>query len=283
MRDIESRNQYLKVGVMMNERSLRNEIGFWSGIIFGAASFISLLLDHWVVASYLVLLCSFMVLGYLAYRYRKERQAYRQLLSAFRHIHQLPHDLRDTLASATLLKTYSQQEAHEDLLTSSTIKVLDASANLFTRIIGIPCYANLMMPDSANSEKLIPVLWSTNTSPDRRTKKPVTEIPIGYGVAGRAFSELQVKITNDINHSDFVRVPGKETVSYKSVISCPYQVNGTTAGVVNIDCEVKDAFKPEEVQLLVQAMTDTLALVIQLLEGIREIRLEKNILDEKNK
>ena len=33
---------------------------------------------------------------------------------------------------------------------------------------------------------------------------------------------------------------------------------------MNIDCEAKDAFKPEEVKLLVQAAADTLALVIQL-------------------
>lgn len=259
----------------MNERSLRNEIGFWLSIIFGFASFISLLLDHWVIASCLVLGGCLLVLGYLASRFLKERQDYRRLLSAFRHVHQLPHELRDLLVMKTLSEAHRQPEVYDDLLTSSATKVLDASTNLFTRIIGVPCYANLMMPDSTNPEKLIPVLWSTNTPPDRRTKTPITEIPINLGVAGRAFFELQVKIVNDIeNHSNFVHVPGKEAVPYKSVISCPYQVNGTPAGVVNIDCEAKDAFKPEEVKLLVQAAADTLALVMQLLEGIREMRLE---------
>ena len=271
----------------MNERSLRNEIGFWFGIFSGIASFISLLLNYWVVASYLVHGCSLMVLGYLAFQFLKERKAYRRLLSAFRHVHQLPHDLRDILITETLAKTYHEPETHENLLAASAFKVLDVSANLFTRIIGIPCYANLMIQNPENPANLMSVLWSPNTPPDRRTRKPITEIPIGYGVAGRAFSELQVKIINDIeNHSDFLTIPGKETVSYKSVISCPYQVNGITAGVVNIDCENKDAFKPEEIKLLVQAAADTLALVIQLFDykGVLEeytLNLE-NRLDEQN-
>lgn len=266
----------------MNERSLRNEVGFWLGIIFGMASFLSLLLDHWVVASSLVLGCSLMVLGYLASRFLKERQAYRRLLSALRHVHQLPHELRDILVSETLSETYRQPETHEYLLASSAIKVLDVSVDLFNRIVGVPCYANLMVKHPEKPEKLISVLWSGNTPPDRRTKTPVTEIPIGYGVAGRAFSELQVKIVNDIeNHPDFLSVPGKETVDYKSVISCPYQVNGITAGVVNIDCEYKDAFKPEEIKFLVQAAADTLALVIQLLDY--KLELEKYALSLENK
>ena len=63
----------------MDERSLRNEVGFWLGIVCGIASFLSLLLDHWVVASYLVLGGSLLVLGYLASRFLKERQDYRRL------------------------------------------------------------------------------------------------------------------------------------------------------------------------------------------------------------
>ena len=101
-------------------------------------------------------------------------------------------------------------------------------------------------------------------------------------------SPIQVKIVNDIeNHPDFLFFPGKETVAYKSVISCPYQMNGITAGVVNIDCEYKDAFKPEKIKFLVQAAADTLALVIQLFDY--KLELEKyalsleNKLDEKNK
>lgn len=62
----------------MNERSLKNEFGFWSSIISSPVSFLSLLLDHWVVASSLVLGCSLLVLGYLASRSRKKRQAYRR-------------------------------------------------------------------------------------------------------------------------------------------------------------------------------------------------------------
>ena len=266
----------------MDERSLRNEVGFWLSIVFGIASFLSLLLDHWVVASYLVLGCSLVVLGYLAFRFVRERQAYRRLLSAFRHVHQLPHDLRDILVSETLVASYREPEIHETLLVASASKVLDVSANLFTRIIGIPCYANLMAEYPANSGKLISILWSSNTPPDRRTRNPITEIPIGYGVAGRAFSELQVEIVNDIEgHPDFLTVPGKELVSYKSVISCPYQVNGITSGVVNIDCEDKNAFKPEEIKLLVQAAADTLALVIQLFNY--KLELEEYALDLENK
>ena len=271
----------------MDEKSLRNEFGFGLGIISGATSLTSLWLDHWVEASYLVLGCSLMGLGYLAFRFLKERKAHRRLLSAFRHVHQLPHDLRDILVTETLAKTYNQTETHENLLAASAIKVLDVSANLFTRIIGIPCYANLMIQKPENPANLMSVLWSLNTPPDRRTRTPITEIPIGYGVAGRAFSELQVKTVNDIeSHSDFLTIPGKETVSYKSVISCPYQVNGITAGVVNIDCENKDAFKPEEIKLLVQAAADTLALVIQLFDykwELEEYALNlENRLDEQN-
>ena len=258
----------------MNEKSLRNEVGFWLNIFFGIASFLSLLLDHWVVASSLVLGCSLLGLGYWAFQFRKERQAYRRLLSSFSHVHQLPHELRDILVSKKLFEIYRHPEDREDILSFSALKVLDVSANLFNQIVGVPCYANLMVPYPENSENLRVVLWSTNTPPDRYERMPVTEIPIGYGIAGRAFSELQVKMVNDIDHSDFAPAPGKKTVAYKSVISCPYRVNGITAGVVNIDCEKKDAFKPEDVKFLVQAAADTLALVNQLLEGMKEIHLE---------
>ena len=258
----------------MNEKSLRNDILFWFGLLSGSASLLSLLLNHWVVASSLVFGCSLLVLGYVAFRFQKERRAYRRLLSSFTHVHQLPHELRDTLVSETLFEIYRHPEDHEDILSSSALKVLDVSANLFSQIVGDKCYANLMVPYSENPKNLRVVEWSTNTPPERYEKMPVTEIPIKYGIAGRAFSEKQVKIVNDINNSNFTFVQGKETVAYKSVISCPYRVNGIEAGVVNIDCEKKDAFKPEEVKFLVQAVADTLALVNQLFEGIKEIHLE---------
>ena len=259
----------------MNEKSLRNEILFWFGILSGSASLLSLLLNHWIVASSLVFGCSLLVLGYVAFRFWKERQAHRRLLSSFSHVHQLPHELRDTLVSETLVEIYRHPEDHEDILSSSALKILDVSANLFTRIVGVPCYANLMVPYSENPKNLRVVEWSTNTPPERYEKMPVTESPISYWIADRAFSELQVKIVNDIkNNSEFTSVQGKETFAYKSVISCPYRVNGITAGVVNIDCEKKDAFKPEEVKFLVQAAADTLALVNQLFEGLKEIHLE---------
>lgn len=245
----------------------------WLAIFSGIVSFLSLLLEHWVVASCLILLA----LGYWTFRFWKDRQAYRRLLSSFSHVHQLPHEFRDILVSEKLFEIYRHPEDHEDILSSSVLKVLDISASLFNRIVGVPCYANLMVPFSESSENLRVFEWSSNTPPDRRTKTSVKEIPIGLGIASRAFFEQQVKIVNDI-------APGKETVAYKSVISCPFRVNGTTAGVVNIDCEKKDAFKPEELKFLVQAAADTLALVFQLFEGLKEIHHEsKNKLDEMNK
>jgi len=50
---------------------------------------------------------------------------------------------------------------------------------------------------------------------------------------------------------------------------------------VNIDCEDKNAFKPEEIKLLVQAAADTLALVIQLFNY--KLELEEYALDLENK
>lgn len=268
----------------MNKKSLMKEVGFWFGGIFPAgASGWALWQTDWLVASCLILGCILLALGYRTFRFWKDQQAYRRLLSSFSHVHQLPHELRDILVSEKLFEIYRHPEDH-DILSSSALKVLDISANLFNQIVGVPCYANLMVPYSENSEKLRVELWSTNTPPDRYEKTPVTEIPIGYGIAGSAFSEQQVKIVNNIKNSHFLSVSGKKTVAYKSVISCPYRVNGITAGVVNIDCEKKDAFKPEEVKFLVQAAADTLALVNQLFEGMKEIHHEsKNKLDEMNK
>lgn len=279
----------------MNEKSF----GLWVNISSLIVSVLALWLTSWLVASYLILVCILLALGYWTFRFwkdrqayrsrfQKERQAYRRLLSSFSHVHQLPHELRDILVSEKLFEIYRHPEDHEVILISSALKVLDISANLFNQIVGVPCYANLMVPYSENSEnsvKLRAVLWSTNTPPDRYEKTPVTEIPIGLGIAGRAFLEQQVKIVNNIEtHRHFLIVSDKETVAYKSVISCPYRVNGTPAGVVNIDCEKKDAFKPEEVKFLIQAAADTLALVYQLFEGIKEIHYEtKNKLDQMNK
>lgn len=265
----------------MNEKSFES----WVNISSLIASGLALWLTSWLVASYLILVCILLALGYWTFRFWKDRQAYRRLLSSFSHVHQLPHEFRDILGSEKLFEIYRHPEDHEDILSSSVLKVLDVSASLFNQIVGVPCYANLMVPYSESSENLRVFEWSSNTPPDRYEKTPVTEIPIGLGIAGRAFSEQQVKIVNNIeNCSLFLPVPGKETVAYKSVISCPYRVNGTTAGVVNIDCEKKDAFKPEELKFLVQAAADTLALVFQLFEGLKEIHHEsKNKLDEMNK
>ena len=174
----------------MNEKSF----GLWVNISSLIVSVLALWLTSWLVASYLILVCILLALGYWTFRFWKDRQAYRRLLSSFSHVHQLPHELRDILVSEKLFESYRHPEDHEVILSSSALKVLDISANLFNQIVGVPCYANLMVPYSENSEnsvKLRAVLWSTNTPPDRYEKTPVTEIPIGLGIAGRAFSEQQ--------------------------------------------------------------------------------------------
>ena len=113
----------------------------WVNISSLIASGLALWLTSWLVASYLILVCILLALGYWTFRFWKDRQAYRRLLSSFSHVHQLPHEFRDILVSEKLFEIYRHPEDHEDILSSSVLKVLDISASLFNRIVGVPCYA----------------------------------------------------------------------------------------------------------------------------------------------
>lgn len=201
---------------------------------------------------------------------------YELLLRSFPHIHQLSHELRDNLTHEELSRTINSNEAHGNHWSQTTIQILNTCTTIISEATGATCYANVMTLSHDDQESLISQWWSQNTPPNRKNKTPLTKIPIGLGVAGQAFQEVEVKVIDDVQQcEEFIPIPGKGERPYRSLISCPFKIEGEPLGVLNIDCEKPNIFRPEGIRFLVQSAADLFALVVQF--KIHEAALLKQL------
>lgn len=243
-------------------------LGFW-------------LSDLWqkITAEYLILLIVIAVV-FTVLHIKKIKKKTENLISSFTYVHQLIHDSRDLLQLKSVQNIHKNEEMYGAFLANAFTTITNNTQNMIAQAVGKTCYVNIMAPDQSGS--LTVLWWSLNTPSGRRERNPPTTIPIGHGIAGKAFQDMEVYIVGDVK-----KFPGfiprdtsnaEEPLPYISVISCPFRVDGVPAGVLNIDCNEKDAFEPEEIKFLVQAAADTVALIFQI-ENYIEIL--ENALDEK--
>ena len=242
------------------------------------ASIVSLAFG-WIPAQYVNILYCLIVLSVIIlslgfYHFYKQKQdienllfqqidEYELLLRSFPHIHQLTHELRDNLTREKLFQIIDNFEAHENHWRQTAIQILNTCTTIISEVTGATCYTNVMTP-SDDQDSLVSKWWSQNTPPNRKNKMPLTMIPIGHGVAGRAFQEVEVKVINDVEKcEEFIIIDGKELPPYKSLICCPFKINSEPAGVLNVDCEKPNIFQPEDIKFLVQSAADLFALVVQ--------------------
>lgn len=253
----------------------------WISLIGNIASIVSLwlgILPQWegVIIFAIVIFSTIMTTSFLHYRKRKNQaeemlfshiKATEGLVSSFTYIHQLIHDSRDSLSLQNLENARKNEESHMTFWVSVVTNAINNIQNMITEAVGETCYANIMLPLADESNSLRSIWWSLNTPSGRKEKSPPTQIPIGHGIAGKAFAEMKVYVVGNVQaFPGFVRRDGDEPLPYTSVISCPFRIQKEPAGVLNIDCKVENAFEPEEIKFLVQAAADTLALLLQVLD-----------------
>ena len=249
------------------------------GLIGNIASIFSLWLNlfpQWTIISAVVVCSTFIATGFWHYRSRKNRaeeilfghiDATEHLVSSFTYIHQLIHDTRNSFLLQNFQNARKTDENYNQFWVEVIVKAINNIQYMITEAIGMSCYVNLMIPSIDDSNLLVSYWWSENTPSERKEKSPPTQIPIGHGIAGKAFAEMKVYIVGNVQKfPGFVPRGGDEPLPYTSVISCPFRVQGKPAGVLNIDCKDENAFEPEEIKFLVQAAADTLALLLQVRE-----------------
>ena len=260
----------------------------WIGLIGNIASIFSLWLDlfpQWAIIFAVVIFSTLIATGFWHYRSRKKRaeeilfghiKATEQLVSSFTYMHQLIHDTRNSFLLQNFQNARKDDESYNRFWTSVIVQAINNIQNMITNAIGETCYANIMIPSNeSGSNSLVSSWWSLNTPSGRKEKSPPTQIPIGHGIAGKAFAEMKVYVVGDVEKfPGFVLRGGDESLPYTSVISCPFRIQGKPAGVLNIDCNVENAFEPEEIKFLVQATADTLALLLQVREYELSLFLE---------
>ena len=251
----------------------------WIGLIGNIASIVSLWLNlfpQWAIIFGVVIFSTFIATGFWHYRNRKNRaeeilfshiDATEHLVSSFTYMHQLIHDTRNSFLLQNFQNARKSDENHNQFWVEVIERAINNIQYMITKAIGLSCYANMMIPSRDDSNSLVSSWWSENTPSERKEKFPPTQIPIGHGIAGKAFAEMKVYVVGNVQQfPGFVPRGGDEPLPYTSVISCPFRVQGEPAGVLNIDCKVENAFEPEEIKFLVQAAADTLALLLQVRE-----------------
>lgn len=251
----------------------------WIGVIGNIASIVSLwfnIFPQGAIILAVVIFTIIMATGFWHYRKRKNQaeemlfghiEATESLVSSFTYIHQLIHDTRDFFLLQNFENSHKSAESHVTFWALVVMKAINNIQSMITEAIGETCYANIMVPLEDDSNSLISIWWSLNTPSGRKEKSPPTQIPIGHGIAGKAFAEMKVYVVGNVQEfPGFVPRDGDEPLPYTSVISCPFRIQGEPAGVLNIDCNVENAFEPEEIKFLVQAAADTLALLLQVQE-----------------
>ena len=257
----------------------------WIGLIGNIASIVSLWLElfpQWAIIFAVVICSTFIATGFWHYRSRKNRAeeilfghitATEHLVSSFTYMHQLIHDTRNSFLLQNFQNARKSDENYDIFWALVIVKAINNIQYMITEAIGMSCYVNLMIPSRDDSNLLVSSWWSENTPSERKEKFPPTQIPIGHGIAGKAFAEMKVYVVGNVQKfPGFVPRDGDEP--YTSVISCPFRVQGKPAGVLNIDCKDENAFEPEEIKFLVQATADTLALLLQMQEYEQSLFLE---------
>lgn len=260
----------------------------WIGLIGNIASIFSLWLDlfpQWTIIFAFAIFTTVIATGFWHYRSRKNRaeeilfghiDATEHLVSSFTYMHQLIHDTRNSFLLQNFQNARKNDESYNRFWASVIVQAINNIQYMITSAVGETCYTNIMIPSNeSGSNSLVSSWWSENTPAGRKEKFPPTQIPIGHGIAGKAFAEMKVYVVGNVREfPGFVPRGEGEPLPYTSVISCPFRVQGKPAGVLNIDCKVENAFEPEDIKFLAQAAADTLALLLQVREYERSLFFE---------
>jgi hypothetical protein len=190
----------------------------------------------------------------------------------YAYFHEIIHQVRDALHIVNLQEVIRDKKKISEIRAKIAKIALNEVSSVFSKLVGNECTASIMLRNPKNPDLLVTKIWSDNVTSERRDEKNRTELPIGRGLAGKAFQTGVVQWSNDFEKCvDFIGMREKWQEFYLSGFSTPFRMNGEVMGVFNVDCLVTDLFC-EEMRFIAQMGGDLIALSYQLEVFLNDFR-----------
>jgi len=144
-------------------------------------------------------------------------------------------------------------------------QVLEIVVQAVQDVMGYPMASILLLDESRNE------LVASAISTHKRDLIPLGDrVPLGRGMVGTAAQTGQTQLANDVlSNPNYIRAPGGWDPG--SEISLPLKSGGRVLGVLDVEAEQKNAFRPDDVQVL-ETLADQLVVILEkarLFEGER--------------
>lgn len=144
-------------------------------------------------------------------------------------------------------------------------QVLEIVVQAVQDVMGYPM-ASILLFDERRQE-----LVASAISTHKQNLIPLGDrVPLGRGMVGTAAQTGQTQLANDVlSNRNYIRAPGGWDPG--SEISLPLKSGARVLGVLDVEAEPKNAFKPDDVQVL-EALADQLVVILEkarLFEGER--------------
>lgn len=271
----------LKHPVFENFRTvtgLLKDFGWWlAGIVAGVGVAISFLGQ--VAVGYAVLCLTSILLGYAIVRIRSYRKRAQRFHSAMRFVHQLTHDIRDTLSDELgyLEKAVEDRfetvtEDEEEKASGASLhkclqKILSSVSKCFKELTGTPCTAVLLMPeqDSEHGRHFLAMMYSNDASEERKDSKKAHR----GGLVKEAFDSSQplhfADFKVEVEKAKFVNSRGDRDPFrwYRSAVMTHFKVQGKPWGVLSVDSTEANTFIDEYREILC-AFADACGIIFSL-------------------
>lgn len=144
-------------------------------------------------------------------------------------------------------------------------QVLEIVVQAVQDVMGYPM-ASILLLDESRKE-----LVASAISTHKRDLIPLGDrVPLGRGMVGTAAHTGQTQLANDVlSNPNYIRAPGGWDPG--SEISLPLKSGGRVLGVLDVEAEQKNAFRPDDVQVL-ETLADQVVVILEkarLFEGER--------------
>lgn len=228
------------------------------------ATYVGTGVSVWAVAQHYLLLAVVamslvicLLLIYLFFTHKKYRihRRFRQIDS---ELHKLAHRTRDYVSELRMAGNVN--EARQ--FSGAAIKhALTVASNCFSRLIGKPCSASLML--RVSHDMLTTVQYCYNTDPQRESRRS-SPLPISDGIAGKALTSGDVVVWTK---GDPTFIPTRQDFGqyYQSGICVPFQASLTYVGLLNVDTKDENMFSYDMHKQIGAAIGDTIGLIIDAL------------------
>jgi len=257
---------------------LLKDFGWWLAAIFaGVGIAISFLGQNAV--NYAIHFLTSILLVYTILRISSYRKRAQRFHNAMRYVHQLTHDIRDTLgeelgflerAADERFDSVSEAEEENALVASlhkCLQKVLNSASKCFKELTGKACTAVLLMPeqDQEHGRHFLAMVYSSDACEERKETKKAHR----GGLVKEAFESGQALHFADfeveLKKAKFVNSRGDEDPFrwYRSAVMTHFKVQGEKWGVLSIDSIETNIFIDDYRQLLC-AFADACGIVFSI-------------------